>query len=79
LGKRIANYWKNNWFSSIKIHNKKLGIMGKDIVYWKQRDGRLVSVDDMDTNHVRNALKHLIKHHNTIVQRANKDLKSFEQ
>lgn len=24
----------------------------KEIVYWKQKDGKLVSVDDMDTNHL---------------------------
>lgn len=45
--------------------------MSKEIVYWKQRNGRLVSVDDMDTNHVKNAFKHLIKHHQNVVQQAN--------
>ena len=35
------------------------------------RNGRLVSVDDMDTNHIKNAFKHLIKHHQNIVQQAN--------
>ena len=24
----------------------------KELVYWKMRNGKLVSVDDMDTNHV---------------------------
>ena len=45
--------------------------MNKEIVYWKQKDGKLVSVDDMDTNHLRNAFKHLIKHNSKLLQRAN--------
>jgi hypothetical protein len=43
----------------------------KEIVYWKQRDGKLVSVDDMDTNHLKNAFKHLIKHNSKLLQQAN--------
>ena len=35
------------------------------------RNGKLVSVDDMDINHIKNAFKHLIKHHQNIVQQAN--------
>lgn len=31
---------------TLKIKN-----MSKEIVYWKMRNGKLVSVDDMDTNH----------------------------
>lgn len=45
--------------------------MNKEIVYWKQKDGKLVSVDDMDTNHLKNAFKHLIKHHSNVVHQAN--------
>lgn len=45
--------------------------MNKKIIYWKTRNGKSISVDDMDCQHVRNAFKHLIKHHNTIVQQAN--------
>lgn len=33
----------------------------KEIVYWKQRNGELISIDDMDINHLRNVLKMLIK------------------
>jgi 16S rRNA U1498 N3-methylase RsmE len=29
----------------------------KEIVYWKQSGGNLVSIDDMDINHLRNVLK----------------------
>ena len=43
----------------------------KEIVYWKQKDGKLVSVDDMDTNHLKNAFKHLIKYNSKLLQRAN--------
>lgn len=45
--------------------------MNKEVVYWKQRNGRLVSVDLMDTNHIKNAFKHLIKHHQNIIQQTN--------
>lgn len=27
--------------------------MSKEIVYWKMRNGKLVSVDEMDTNHIK--------------------------
>ena len=30
-------------------------------VYWKMRNGKLISVDDMDNNHVRNAFKMLLR------------------
>ena len=30
-------------------------------VFWKMRDGRLISVDDMDLNHLRNVLKMIIR------------------
>lgn len=42
-----------------------------NIVYWKTKNGELVSVDDMDTNHLRNAFKHLIKHNSKLIQQAN--------
>jgi hypothetical protein len=35
--------------------------MSKKIVYWKQRNGELISIDDMDINHLRNVLKMIIK------------------
>lgn len=34
--------------------------------YWKQKDGTLISVDDMDINHLRNTLKMIIKNLNKI-------------
>jgi hypothetical protein len=45
--------------------------MSNNIVYWKQKDGKKVSIDDMDTNHLKNAFKHLIKHHSNVVYQAN--------
>lgn len=30
-------------------------------VYWKTRNGKLISVDDMDINHLRNVLKMIIR------------------
>ena len=38
--------------------------MNKEIVYWKQKDGKLVSIDDMDTNHIKNVLKQIVKNSN---------------
>lgn len=32
-----------------------------ETIYWKQKDGKLISVDDMDLNHLRNTLKMIIK------------------
>jgi len=33
----------------------------REIVYWKQRNGVLISIDDMDENHVRNVLKMILR------------------
>jgi hypothetical protein len=35
--------------------------MKGNVVYWKMRNGELISVDDMDINHLRNTLKMIIK------------------
>jgi hypothetical protein len=43
----------------------------KEIVYWKQKNGKSISVDDMDINHLRNAFKLLIKHHTKTITQAN--------
>jgi len=34
--------------------------MSKQPVYWKQKNGVLISVDDMDINHLRNVLKMIL-------------------
>jgi len=36
----------------------------KEIVYWKTKDGKLVSIDDMDTNHLKNVLKMIVNNRN---------------
>jgi hypothetical protein len=33
-------------------------------VYWKQKNGNLISIDDMDINHLRNVLKMIVKNSN---------------
>ena len=32
--------------------------------YWKMRNGELISIDDMDINHLRNTLKMIVKNSN---------------
>lgn len=32
--------------------------------YWKMRNGELISIDDMDVNHLRNVLKMIVKNSN---------------
>ena len=38
--------------------------MGKELVYWKMRNGQLISIDDMDLNHLRNTLKMIVNNSN---------------
>ena len=33
----------------------------KEPVYWRMRNGKLISVDDMDINHLRNVLKMILR------------------
>jgi len=35
-------------------------------VYWKMRNGKLISVDDMDLNHLRNVLKMIIRNNQKV-------------
>ena len=37
-------------------------------VYWKMRDGKLISVDDMDIEHLRNVLKIVLKNRQTVIK-----------
>jgi hypothetical protein len=46
----------------------------KEIVYWKQRNGELISVDEMDVNHLRNTLKLIIKNKNRLKTALNEKL-----
>lgn len=35
--------------------------MNKEPVFWRMRNGKLISVDDMDINHLRNTLKMILR------------------
>lgn len=35
--------------------------MSNQLVYWKMRNGKLISVDEMDINHLRNTLKMILR------------------
>lgn len=35
--------------------------MKKQPVYWKMRNGKSISIDDMDLNHLRNVLKMIVR------------------
>jgi len=35
--------------------------MSNQTVYWKTREGKLISIDDMDINHLRNTLKMIVR------------------
>jgi hypothetical protein len=37
-------------------------------VYWKQRNGELIDIDDMDINHLRNVLKIVLKNRQTVIK-----------
>jgi hypothetical protein len=38
--------------------------MSKEIIYWTMKNGKKISVDDMDINHLRNTLKMIIRNVN---------------
>ena len=40
--------------------------MKNDVVYWKMRNGELISVDEMSADHLRNVLKMLIRNQRRI-------------
>ena len=44
--------------------------MSNNIVYWKMRNGVLISIDDMDINHLRNTLKMIVNNSNKHKKRA---------
>ena len=51
--------------------------MSNQPVFWKMRNGKLVSVDEMDTNHIKNAFKYLIKKHEQLVKDANEVVEQY--
>jgi len=38
--------------------------MNVNPTYWKMRNGELISIDDMDVNHLRNVLKMIVNNSN---------------
>ena len=38
--------------------------MNNNHIYWKMRNGELISIDDMDINHLRNTLKMIVNNSN---------------
>ena len=40
--------------------------MSKETVFWKMRNGKLISVDLMDVNHLRNVLKMIIRNNQKV-------------
>ena len=46
--------------------------MKDNVVYWKMRNGKLISVDDMDINHLRNVLKMIIRNREKALQSEHK-------
>lgn len=48
-----------------------MDISGNSKVYWTMKNNKQIDVDLMDVNHIKNAFKHLIKHHQNIIQQAN--------
>lgn len=45
--------------------------MSKEPVYWRMRNGKLINVDDMDNNHVRNAFKMLLRNLQKLAEQKN--------
>ena len=42
--------------------------MSNQPVFWKMRNGKLISVDDMDIKHLRNVLKMIIRNREKVTQ-----------
>lgn len=42
--------------------------MKDNAVFWKMRNGKLISVDEMDINHLRNVLKIIIRNREKAIQ-----------
>ena len=50
------------------IINQNLLYMTKEKIYWKMRDGKLISVDDMTEEHAKNVLKIVLKNRQTVIK-----------
>lgn len=45
--------------------------MNNQPIYWRMRNGKLINVDDMDNNHVRNAFKMLLRNLQKLAEQKN--------
>lgn len=54
--------------SYFMIIKPNLLYMTKEKVYWKMRDGKLISVDDMTEEHAKNVLKIVLKNRQTVMK-----------
>lgn len=54
--------------------------MTKEKVYWKMRNGKLISINDMDEEHLRNTLKLVLRNRETVIKRIveSKNKRKFE-
>ena len=41
--------------------------MSNQPIYWRMRNGKLISIDEMDVNHLRNVLKMIIKNNQKVI------------
>ena len=52
--------------------------MSANLTYWKMRNGELISIDNMDINHLRNTLKMIVnnsnKHRKQVTFKLNGDM-----
>jgi hypothetical protein len=46
--------------------------MNKEVIYWTQKNGKLISVDDMTEDHLKNVLKLIIKNKELLIKNIEK-------
>jgi len=55
-------------YKLLYLFKPNLYIMTREKVYWKMRDGNLISVDDMTEEHAKNTLKLVLKNRQTVIK-----------
>lgn len=53
---------------TIPTINKSKPIYMTNKVYWKQRNGELINIDNMDIEHLRNVLKIVLRNRQTVIK-----------
>lgn len=51
-----------------ELNSLEIKLMKDNVVYWKMHNGDLISVDNMDINHLRNTLKMIIRNREKALQ-----------